>query len=192
MSASSFIMFSGGNVEFSKFQDISNMLRLTLGLVRTLLLLVRAVSLVVKVLIGTHVWSKYLTFKSLGRSGWFYGDFFKNPTQDHPKYTGIYRYLDDPETTLGQAAYWGLAVLSGEGGVYLLAGLYHTCALLLLRVIEKPHRQRIYVNARSNSRVSGLFDQAISLVIPGSAFHWLLSRISASHTPNPSCCKKKS
>lgn len=114
-----------------QLRDRAHMLRLVLGCM----------------LVGVHVWCRWLVFRGLGRPGWFYADFFDASAVDRAGLhrRGIYRYLADPECILGQAAYWGLGVLSGgEWRVYLMAALYHCCALALLYLVERPHRRRLY------------------------------------------------
>lgn len=107
-------------------------------------------------MVALQVWTSWSIFKSLGEFGWFYGDFFllhaPHGPGDAPQdactpgltYAGIYRYLNNPEKIVGQAGYWGLALISYDWRVALLAGLAMGTNCIFLECVEKPHMRRIY------------------------------------------------
>ena len=80
-------------------------------------------------MIGLHIWSSLEVYEVLGLFGtssvlrkmnelnsthdqkclgWYYGDFFIEDFPSNLEYTGIYRYLNNPEVISG-AAFFGLA-----------------------------------------------------------------------------------
>jgi len=73
----------------------------------------------------------------------FYGDFFFDV---HPKltYSGIYRFLNNPERLLGCAGIWGMALISSNPAMYLLALLTHVTTLLSIELVERPHMEKLY------------------------------------------------
>ncbi|KAJ2660084.1 phosphatidylethanolamine N-methyltransferase [Coemansia sp. RSA 1200] len=103
-------------------------------------------------LIGFHVWSSRSVYDILGDFGWFYGDFFARdssmlslaPADIKLYYTGIYRYLNNPEKVIGQAAFYGLALISRSQAVFALALLLQMCTFLFGAYVETPHMQKIY------------------------------------------------
>lgn len=55
-------------------------------------------------------------------TGWLYSDFFL--LDNYPAqlaYTGIYRFLNNPERSMGGAAFFGLSIISGSRLVFALA-----------------------------------------------------------------------
>jgi phosphatidylethanolamine N-methyltransferase len=65
------------------------------------------------ILILLNLWSSASTYQSVGDFGWFYGDFFisTDAYRNHLCYTGIYRFLNNPDCVTGYAGYYGLALI---------------------------------------------------------------------------------
>ncbi|KAJ2692776.1 phosphatidylethanolamine N-methyltransferase, partial [Coemansia spiralis] len=103
-------------------------------------------------LIGFHVWSSRSVYETLGDFGWFYGDFFARdpsmlslaPPDMKLYYTGIYRYLNNPDKVIGQAAFYGLALISRSWTVFALALLLQVCNFLFSAHVETPHMEKVY------------------------------------------------
>lgn len=103
-------------------------------------------------LIGFHVWSSRSVYETLGDFGWFYGDFFARdpsvlslaPADIKLYYTGIYRYLNNPEKVIGQAAFYGLALISRSWAVFALALLLQVGNFLFSTHVETPHMEKVY------------------------------------------------
>ncbi|KAI0697797.1 phospholipid methyltransferase-domain-containing protein [Cytidiella melzeri] len=94
-------------------------------------------------LIALHVWSTLEQYEVLGMFGWFFGDFFVDEFAGHLEYTGIYRYLNNPEIMSG-AAFFGLALISGSKMVFALAVIRHLSQWWFLSKVENPHMRKLY------------------------------------------------
>ena len=94
-------------------------------------------------LVALQIWTAVSIYDSLGEFGWFFGDFFF----DHaPKltYSGIYRYLNNPERIIGLAGVWGAVFITSSKAIFFLALLSHTLTLGFIEFVEKPHMQKLY------------------------------------------------
>ena len=87
-------------------------------------------------LIGLHLWTSFSIHEVLGDFGWFFGDFFVQG-ENRLTYTGIYRYLNNPERLMGSAAFWGMALISYSPVAFLLALLAQICNLLFIQIVER-------------------------------------------------------
>ncbi|VDB92197.1 unnamed protein product [Peniophora sp. CBMAI 1063] len=90
-------------------------------------------------LVALHAWVSRETYDVLGPFGWFYGDFFLDGWARELDYSGIYRYLNNPEILSG-AAFFGLALVSGSKLVFALAGVRTAAYWWFLR----PHMKKLY------------------------------------------------
>lgn len=104
-------------------------------------------------LVSLQIWTAVSIYESLGEFGWFFGDFFF----DHsPKltYSGIYRYLNNPERVIGLAGVWGAVLITDSSMIFFIALLSHILTLIFIQFVERPHMQKLY--GRNLRRESGL------------------------------------
>ncbi|KAI1790528.1 phosphatidylethanolamine N-methyltransferase [Ganoderma leucocontextum] len=94
-------------------------------------------------MIGLHIWSGLESYEVLGLFGWYFGDFFIEDFPSHVEYTGIYRYLNNPEV-IGGATFFGLALVSGSKLIFALAVLRHLAHWWFLSKVENPHMRKLY------------------------------------------------
>lgn len=97
-------------------------------------------------LIALQLWTAASIYESLGEFGWFYGDFFFELPNPNLTYSGIYRYLNNPERLIGCAGIWGIVLITSSSAVFMLGLLSHVCALLFIQLIERPHMEKLYGN----------------------------------------------
>ncbi|WEW57429.1 phosphatidylethanolamine N-methyltransferase [Emydomyces testavorans] len=104
-------------------------------------------------LIALQIWTSMSIYESLGEFGWFFGDFFYD---ESPKltYSGIYRFLNNPERVLGLAGVWGAVLITNSRAMIFLALLSHTLSIAFIQLVERPHMQKLY--GRSLRRDAGL------------------------------------
>lgn len=104
-------------------------------------------------LVALQLWTAISIYESLGEFGWFFGDFFFDQA---PKltYSGIYRFLNNPERVIGLAGVWGAVLITGSSAIFFLAILSHILTLAFIQFVERPHMQKLY--GRSLRRDSGL------------------------------------
>ncbi|KAL1986986.1 hypothetical protein VTN96DRAFT_5142 [Rasamsonia emersonii] len=104
-------------------------------------------------LIALQIWTSVSIYESLGEFGWFFGDFFFDGSSKLT-YSGIYRFLNNPERVLGLAGVWGAALITSSGAIVFLALLSHILSLAFIQLVERPHMQKLY--GRSLRRDAGL------------------------------------
>ena len=112
-------------------------------------------------LVALQVWTSISIYDSLGEFGWFFGDFFFD-TSRKLTYSGIYRFLNNPERVIGLAGVWGAALITGSTAIFLLALLSHVLALIFIQFVERPHMQKLYGQTlRRESGVSKNFRRSL-------------------------------
>ena len=119
-------------------------------------------------LVALQIWTAMSIYDSLGEFGWFFGDFFF----DHaPKltYSGIYRFLNNPERVFGLAGVWGAVSITRSSAIFSLALLSHILTLAFIQFVERPHMQKLY--GRSLRRESGLV-KSLRRSLPPPLRHW--------------------
>ena len=104
-------------------------------------------------LIALQIWTAVSIHDSLGEFGWFFGDFFFDQASKLT-YSGIYRFLNNPERVIGLAGVWGAALITGSSAIFFLALLSHILSLTFIQFVERPHMQKLY--GQSLRRDSGL------------------------------------
>jgi len=112
-------------------------------------------------LIALQLWTIVSIYESLGEFGWFFGDFFFDYK---PKltYSGIYRFLNNPERVIGLAGVWGAAIITWSKAVFFLALLSHVLTLAFIQFIERPHMQKLYGESlRQDSGVSRIYKRSL-------------------------------
>lgn len=102
-----------------------------------------------KYIIGTmlmalQAWTSYSIYESLDEYGWFFGDFFFPEKAKPLTYSGIYRYLNNPERLFGIAGVWGLSLISGSLSGYLVAFVWTIGGFYFIKFVEQPHMQKLY------------------------------------------------
>ncbi|EON60830.1 phosphatidylethanolamine N-methyltransferase [Coniosporium apollinis CBS 100218] len=119
-------------------------------------------------LIALQLWTVVSIYESLGEFGWFFGDFFFDQA---PKltYSGIYRFLNNPERFLGLAGVWGFAIITWSKAIFFLAFLSHILTLAFIQFVERPHMQKLY--GESIRQHSGL-SKSLQRSLPSPIRQW--------------------
>ncbi|KAH8728612.1 phosphatidylethanolamine N-methyltransferase [Phaeosphaeriaceae sp. PMI808] len=113
-------------------------------------------------LLALQLWTSSSIYESLGEFGWFCGDFFFDPPSSNLTYSGIYRFLNNPERVLGLSGVWGMALITWNAPIFYLAAMAHILNLVFLQFVERPHMQKLYgQKLREVSGVSKTFRQAL-------------------------------
>lgn len=119
-------------------------------------------------LIALQIWVAISIYDSLGEFGWFFGDFFFDQC---PKltYSGIYRFLNNPERVIGLAGVWGAALITGSSTILALAVFSHVLTLMFIQFVERPHMQKLY--GQGLRRESGLV-KSLKRSLPDPLWQW--------------------
>lgn len=112
-------------------------------------------------LIALQIWTAFSIYESLGEFGWFFGDFFFEQGSKLT-YSGIYRFLNNPERVLGLAGIWGFALITWSKSIFFIALLSHILQLAFLQFVERPHMQKRYgMSLRTYSGLSSSFKKSL-------------------------------
>eukprot|EP00939_MAST-03C_sp_MAST-3C-sp1_P005034 g5034.t1 len=110
-------------------------------------------------LIWLNHWSNCEVEGVIGEFGWFFGDFFY---EDGPpdgvagvdcelSYSGIYRYLNNPDALFGFAGFYGIALICHSWTLAFLAAFAQILNLGFIYLVEIPHTKRMH-KARYRSK----------------------------------------
>ena len=109
-------------------------------------------------LIAVHMWAANDSYNVLGPFGWLYGDFFIDEFPHQLHSVGIFRFLNSPERSVGQAAFFGLSLISGSKLPLSMAIISHAAHWAFLSAVENPHMRKLYGQA-AVSREGGVTKQ---------------------------------
>ena len=94
----------------------------------------------------------------------FQGDFFisEDSFRNHLCYTGIYRFLNNPDAVTGYAGQYGLALMAQSWPIFFLALGSHVLNILFLNLVEIPHMNKLY--SKKEMRTEAPFPKALKRI----------------------------
>ncbi|CAZ82393.1 unnamed protein product [Tuber melanosporum] len=95
-------------------------------------------------LFALQMWTAVSIHELLGEFGWFVVDFFFEQPTPHLTYSGIYRYLNNPELLVGSAGIWGIVLITSSQEIFMLGLFSHVCLLLFIEFVERQHMEKLY------------------------------------------------
>ncbi|KAF4313188.1 Phosphatidylethanolamine N-methyltransferase [Botryosphaeria dothidea] len=126
-------------------------------------------------MIALKLWSSISIYESLGEFGWFFGDFFFD-NASKLNYSGIYRFFNQPDHSVGLAGIWGAVIITWSKSIFFLALLSHILTLVHIQLVERPHMQKLYGQSlRQDSGISKTLKR--SLPAPLSQWHGNMDRV---------------
>ncbi|PXF48259.1 Phosphatidylethanolamine N-methyltransferase [Gracilariopsis chorda] len=99
-------------------------------------------------LIAIAIISLASTWQDLGYFGFFYGDFFVKPERNELQRAGMFRYITNPEATLGYLVYYGMAFVRQSRGLFVVAAICQVFHLVFVSSIEAKHIEVTYETSR--------------------------------------------
>lgn len=108
------------------------------------------------------------SYEVVGEYGWFYGDFFIPAEAVSPSlyYTGVFRFMDNPDSIVGYAVFYGLALFFESKTLALIALLSQLANFGFVVFVERPHMRKIYgEDMRPASGIGAAFDIVIGDVL---------------------------
>ncbi|KAH7061931.1 phosphatidylethanolamine N-methyltransferase [Paraphoma chrysanthemicola] len=120
-------------------------------------------------LVALQLWTAMSIYESLGEFGWFCGDFFFDPPSSNLTYSGIYRFLNNPERVLGLAGVWGMALITWNAPIFYLSATAHILSLCFLQFVERRHMQNLY--GKKLREVSGV-SKTLRQALPSPVKNW--------------------
>lgn len=108
------------------------------------------------------------SYEVVGEYGWFYGDFFIPAEDISPSiaYTGVYRFMDNPDSIVGYAGFYGLALFFESRTLALIALFSQLANFAFVVFVERPHMRKIYgENMRPASGIGAAFDLVLNDVL---------------------------
>ncbi|KAF7728894.1 phosphatidylethanolamine N-methyltransferase [Apophysomyces ossiformis] len=119
------------------------------------------------VFISLHIWTSASIYETLGDFGWFYGDFFIDEQPTTLLYTGIYRFLNNPEKIMGHIAFWGMTLVANSWTMFGLALFSQLSNVLFLHYVEAPHMRTLYGDQiRKEAGLTKTLKNAIPKAVP--------------------------
>ncbi|KAK4103547.1 phosphatidylethanolamine N-methyltransferase [Parathielavia hyrcaniae] len=118
-------------------------------------------------LVALQIWTATSIYDSLGEFGWFYGDFFFDGA-GKLTYGSIYRFLNNPERVIGTAGLWGVALITWNSAIFMIALISHILTLGFISYVEKPHMQKIYgENLRKEAGLTKFIKRSLPQPVKG-------------------------